>query len=238
LSAVAAQPESAAASKIAHPGPDSRRIEATPIARSKSSGRWLQRHVKDPYVRKARDEGYRSRAAYKLLEINTRDRLLIPGAKVVDLGAAPGGWSQVAAAKIGPSGRVVAVDLLEIAPMSGVTVLQGDFRTQEVQARVAAALGGGKADLVLSDMSPNISGIASADQARAAELVRLAMAFCRENLAPQGAFLAKVFQGEEFTDLLKEMRVLFREVRALKPSASREESRETYLLARGLKGLQ
>jgi 23S rRNA (uridine2552-2'-O)-methyltransferase len=156
----------------------------------------------------------------------------------VDLGAAPGGWSQVAAAKVGAAGRVIAVDLLETAPISRVTILRGDFRAPEVQAQVAAALGGAKADVVLSDMSPNISGIASADQARAAELVRMAMAFCRGNLAPRGAFLAKVFQGEEFADLLKEMRVMFREVRTLKPSASREESRETYLLARGLKGLQ
>lgn len=215
---------------IAHP--------EAPIARSKSSQRWLQRHVKDPYVRKARESGYRSRAAFKLLEINTRDRLFIPGASVVDLGAAPGGWSQVAAGKVGAGGRVIAVDLLEIAPISGVTVLRGDFRLAEVQAQIVAALAGAKADVVLSDLSPNLSGIASADQARAAELVRTALDFCRAQLKPGGAFLVKVFQGEEFARLHKEMKNLFAEVRTLKPPASRGESRETYLLARGLKGIQ
>lgn len=209
-----------------------------PIAKSKSSSRWLQRHVKDPYVRKARSDGYRSRAAYKLIEVNTRDRLFIPGARVVDLGAAPGGWSQVAVRKVAPGGQVIAVDLLEIAPMSGVTMLRGDCREPGIQAQLAEALGGLKADVVLSDMSPNLSGIASADQARAAELVRTAIDFCRAQLQPGGALLVKVFQGGEFAGLLKEMKGLFREVRTLKPAASREESRETYLLARGLKGLQ
>jgi 23S rRNA (uridine2552-2'-O)-methyltransferase len=183
-------------------------------------------------VRQARADGYRSRAAFKLLEINTRDRLLIPGARVVDLGAAPGGWSQVAVQKTGPGGRVVAIDLLEVAPVPGVTVLQGDFREEAMRRKLADALGGERADVVLSDLSPNISGIASADQARAAELVRLALEFCRAHLAPEGAFLVKVFQGEEFAGLLKEMKAMFREVRTLKPSASREESRETYLLCR------
>jgi 23S rRNA (uridine2552-2'-O)-methyltransferase len=182
-------------------------------------------------VRKARADGYRSRAAFKLLEINTRDRLLIPGARVVDLGAAPGGWSQVAAQKAG-AGRVVAIDLLEIAPIAGVLVLQGDFRQPEIRASLARALNGQKADVVLSDLSPNISGIASTDQARSAELVRLALDFCREQLAPGGAFLVKVFQGDEFAGLLNEMKAMFQEVRTLKPSASREESRETYLLCR------
>ncbi len=186
-------------------------------------------------MRKARSEGYRSRAAFKLLEANTRDRLLIPGATVVDLGAAPGGWSQVAAKKVGPGGIVVAVDLLEIAPISGVTVLRGDFRAPEMQAQVAAALGGHKADLVLSDASPNISGIASTDQARAAELVLVAIEFCRVRLKPRGAFLVKLFQGGEFVNVLKEMKSVFAEVRTLKPAASRDQSRETYLLARGLK---
>lgn len=198
----------------------------------------MQRHVKDPFVRQARADGYRSRAAYKLIEINTRDRLFIPGARVVDLGAAPGGWSQVAAQKVAPSGEVIAVDLLEIAPISCVTVLRGDCREAGIQAQLAEALGGHKADVVMSDMSPNISGIASADQARGAELVQMGIDFCRSQLKPGGAFLVKVFQGEEFAGLLKQMKTLFRDVRTLKPSASREESRETYLLARGLKGLQ
>ena len=208
------------------------------MARSKSSNQWLQRHVKDPYVRKARSDGYRSRAAFKLIEINTRDRLLVPGARVVDLGAAPGGWSQVAAAKVAPGGKVVAVDLLEIAPMSAVTVFRGDFREPAMQAQLAEALGGIKADVVLSDMSPNISGIASVDQARAAELIILAIGFCQAQLKKDGAFLVKVFQGEEFANVFKDMKRVFREVRTVKPAASREESRETYLLARGLKGIQ
>ena len=208
------------------------------MARSKSSNQWLQRHVKDPYVRKARSDGYRSRAAFKLIEINTRDRLLVPGARVVDLGAAPGGWSQVAAAKVAPGGKVVAVDLLEIAPMSAVTVFRGDFREPAMQAQLAEALGGIKADVVLSDMSPNISGIASVDQARAAELIILAIGFCQAQLKKDGAFLVKVFQGEEFGNVFKDMKRVFREVRTVKPAASREESRETYLLARGLKGIQ
>jgi 23S rRNA (uridine2552-2'-O)-methyltransferase len=205
------------------------------VARSKSSGRWLQRHVKDPYVRQAKADGFRSRAAFKLLEVNTRHRLLIPGARVVDLGAAPGGWSQVAAQKVGFKGRIVAVDLLEVAPISGVTLLRGDFRQPEVQARLAAELGGEKADVVLSDMSPNISGIASADQARAAELVRAAIDFSRLQLAAEGALLVKIFQGEEFAALHAELKQAFRKVDIIKPTASREESRETYMLARGLK---
>ena len=160
------------------------------------------------------------------------------GARVVDLGAAPGGWSQVAAAKVMPGGRVIALDLLEIAPMSGVTLLRGDCREPKVQAQLAEALGGSKADVVLSDLSPNISGIASADQARGAELVQMAVGFCRSWLKPGGSFLVKVFQGAEFAGVLKEMKDVFREVRTLKPAASREASRETYLLARGLKGIQ
>jgi len=208
------------------------------MARSKSSNKWLQRHVKDPYVRKARAEGYRSRAAYKLIEADTRHRLLLPGDRVVDLGAAPGGWSQVAARKVAPGGRVIALDLLEIAPISGVTVLRGDCRSPEILAELGQALGGRKADVVLSDLSPNLSGIASADQARAEELVQMALDFCRQQLKPGGALLVKVFQGEAFTGILKGLRRLFRDVSTIKPEASRDESRETYLLARGLKGLQ
>ena len=189
-------------------------------------------------MRKARSQGYRSRAAFKLLEINARDRLLVSGHRVVDLGAAPGGWSQVAAESVAPGGRVVAVDLLEITPISGVTVIRGDFREAAVQSRLVAALAGEKAHLVMSDLSPNISGIASTDQARAAQLVRIAAGFCRENLEPGGKFLCKLFQGEEFGALLKELKEIFRTVETRKPDASRGESRETYLLARGLKGIQ
>jgi len=208
------------------------------MTRTRTSNKWLQRHLKDPYVRKARSEGYRSRAAYKLIEANTRQRFLVPGARVVDLGGAPGGWAQVAAQKVAPGGKVIAVDLLEIAPISKVTVLRGDCREPGIQQQLVQALGGFKADVVLSDMSPNISGIASADQARAAELVQMAIGFCRVQLQNEGVLLVKVFQGEEFAGLLKELKGMFREVRTLKPAASREESRETYLLARGLMGIQ
>ena len=204
------------------------------MTRTKSSKVWLQRHVSDPYVRKSREQGYRSRAAYKLLEIDRRDRLLRPGAKVIDLGAAPGGWSQLAAQKVRPGGSVIAVDLLEIAPIAGVTALRGDFRESQVRDKVGEALGGEMADVVLSDLSPNISGIASADQARAAELAYMAIDFSRVYLKPAGAFLVKLFQGEAFEEVLAEMRRTFRTVDTRKPAASRGESRETYLLGRGL----
>jgi 23S rRNA (uridine2552-2'-O)-methyltransferase len=213
-----------------------RALEFRIAPRTKSSRQWLRRHVTDPYVRKAQAAGYRSRAAFKLLEIDAKDRLLKQGAKVVDLGAAPGGWSQVAAGKVKPGGAVIAVDLLEVAPIAGVTVLKGDFREPETREAVAAALGGAKADLVLSDMSPNISGIASADQARAAQLADSALDFCRAHLSPGGAFLLKVFQGEAFGEVLKALKAAFREVQVRKPAASRGESRETYLLARGPRG--
>jgi 23S rRNA (uridine2552-2'-O)-methyltransferase len=206
-------------------------MQYAPMARTKSSNAWLQRHVKDGYVRKAKEQGYRARSAFKLLEIDARDRLLRPGGKVIDLGAAPGGWSQVAAAKVGNTGRVVAVDLLEIAPITGVTVLRGDFREPEVRRAVRAALGG-SADVVLSDLSPNISGIASADQANAARLAVLATEFSREVLKPGGAFLVKVFQGEAFEEVLAALRGAFGAVATRKPKASRDDSRETYLLAR------
>lgn len=204
------------------------------MAQTKSSKTWLRRHVGDPYVKKARAQGYRSRAAFKLLEIDRKDRLLKPGMRVVDLGAAPGGWSQVAAEKVQPGGTVVAVDLLEIAPIPGVTILRGDCRHTRVQSAIAEALRGRKTDVVLSDLSPNLSGIAATDQARAAELNRMAIEFCRAHLRPDGAFLVKVFQGGSFTEVLDDLKKTFRDVRIRKPAASRGESRETYLLARGL----
>ena len=186
-------------------------------------------------MRKARAQGYRSRAAFKLIEVNTRERILIPGAKVADLGAAPGGWSQVAAEKVGPRGRVVAIDLLEIGSLPGVTVLRGDFRDSALQAELSQAVGGDKFDVVLSDLSPNLSGIASADQARAAELVGAVLEFCRAQLKSEGVLLVKVFQGSEFSGLLAAAKSLFKTVRVIKPGASRDESRETYVLARNLK---
>jgi 23S rRNA (uridine2552-2'-O)-methyltransferase len=201
---------------------------------AKSSKAWLRRHVTDSYVRQARAAGYRSRAAYKLLEIDQKDRILRPGSRVVDLGAAPGGWSQVAARKVGPRGRVVAIDMLEIAPISGVAVLRGDVRETEARAAVREALGG-EADLVLSDLSHNLSGIPGVDQARAAELARLAVELACEVLKPTGALLVKVFQGEAFDEVLSLARRAFETVAVRKPGASRGESRETYLLARGPK---
>jgi 23S rRNA (uridine2552-2'-O)-methyltransferase len=201
----------------------------------KSSKQWLRRHLTDPYVRQAKAQGYRSRAAYKLLELDAKDRLLHAGAKVVDLGAAPGGWSQVAARKVGPSGRVVAIDILEIAPISNVSVLRGDVREPAMLSAAGLALDG-KADLVLSDLSPNLSGIADVDQARVAELVSHAMQFALKVLKPSGVFLVKMFQGEAFNAVLAGAKGAFLSVAVRKPGASRGESRETYLLAKGLKG--
>jgi 23S rRNA (uridine2552-2'-O)-methyltransferase len=201
---------------------------------AKSSKAWLHRHVTDGYVRQARAAGYRSRAAYKLLEIDQKDRILRPGSRVLDLGAAPGGWSQVAARKVGPGGRVVAIDLLEIAPISGVKVLRGDLREPRAREAARQALGGA-ADLVWSDLSPNLSGISAVDQARAAELARLAVELACEVLKPSGALLVKVFQGEAFDEVLGLARRAFQTVAVRKPGASRGESRETYLLARGPK---
>lgn len=205
------------------------------MAHSKSSRAWLKRHVSDPYVQKAKAQGYRSRAAFKLEQIDAKDRLLRPGALVVDLGAAPGGWSQLASRKVGPKGVVVAVDLLQIDPMSGVTVFRGDFREPQVREKIREALGGRPADVVLSDMLPNVSGIPSVDQANAAELTALAIDFCREGLKPEGIFVVKVFQGEAYPDLLGRMKATFRNVTTRKPEASRGESREVYLLGRGVR---
>ena len=204
------------------------------MARSKSSAQWLRRHVSDPYVKRAQAQGYRSRSAYKLLEIDRKDRILKAGARVVDLGAAPGGWSQIAAERVKPGGTVIAIDRLEIAPLAGVTAIAGDFREASARQALAHALGGKKADVVLCDLSPDLTGIASTDQARAAELALIAIEFCRAHLEPPGTFLLKVFQGESFREVLSEMRATFREVHTRKPAASRAESRETYLLARGL----
>jgi 23S rRNA (uridine2552-2'-O)-methyltransferase len=194
---------------------------------AKSNKQWLRRHVTDPYVRKAREQGYRSRAAYKLLELDERDKLFRPGAIVVDLGAAPGSWSQIAAARVKPAGKVIAVDLLDIAPISGVTVLKGDFR----EARLLEALEGRKADVILSDVLPNLSGIANVDQARAAELSFAALDFCQKALKSDGVFVLKAFQGEAFNEVLQRLKHDFGKVNVRKPQASRGESRETYMVA-------
>jgi len=203
------------------------------LKRSASSRQWLKRHVEDPYVQRARKEGYRSRAAYKLLEIDARDRLLAPGAVVVDLGAAPGGWTQVAANRVGPKGRVIAVDLLDMAPVPGATFIQADFAGAAGLAQVEAALAGARADVVLSDMAPNLSGIAISDQARSIALAELARDFALAHLKPGGALLVKVFQGAGSEEFLRSLRAAFAKVVVRKPEASRGESAEVYLLARG-----
>lgn len=203
------------------------------MKRSKSSREWLKRHVNDPYVQRSKKEGWRSRAAFKLLEIDEKDRLLAPGAVVVDLGSAPGGWTQVAVKKAGARGRVVAIDLLAMEPVAGAEFLQGDFTTDAGLAAVAAALGGSQADVVLSDMAPNLSGIAISDQARAMALAELARDFALDHLKPGGVFLVKVFQGIGYDEFLKSLRAAFGKVVVRKPDASRDESAEQYLLARG-----
>lgn len=203
--------------------------------RSRSSNAWLREHVNDAYVQRARAEGFRSRAAYKLAEIDDKDHLIHSGDVVVDLGATPGGWSQVAAKRMHGRGRVIAVDLLEMVPLRGVTFVRGDFREQEVLDVLGKLLEGEKVGLVLSDMSPNISGIPACDQARGIYLAELALEFARNWLKPDGAFLVKLFQGDGFTDFLLEMRKNFELVSARKPDASRDRSREVYLLGRTLK---
>jgi 23S rRNA (uridine2552-2'-O)-methyltransferase len=198
----------------------------------KSSKQWLRRHVSDPYVHKAKSRGYRSRAAFKLAEIDAKERILRPGQTVVDLGAAPGGWSQVAAKKVGARGRVIAIDLLPIAPISGVTVLQGDLRADSL----LQVLAGAKADVVLSDVSPNLSGIGNVDQARGLELSAAAIDFCSRVLKPEGVFLVKAFHGEAFEDLMARLKSSFKKVKVVKPLASRGESAETYVVAWGPSG--
>jgi len=195
---------------------------------AKSSKEWLRRHVSDPYVRKARQEGYRSRAAYKLLELDQKHSLFKPGMTVLDLGAAPGGWSQVAAQKVMPGGRVVAIDVLEMAPISGVTIIKGDFRQVSIENR---------ADVVLSDVSPNLSGIPNVDQARLLELGLSAIQLCAKLLTRDGVFVVKAFHGEAFDELRERLAAVFTKVKVAKPSASRGESAETYVVARGLRAL-
>ena len=202
---------------------------------AKTSKAWIREHVTDPYVKRANVEGLRSRAAYKLQQIDARDKLLKPGMTVVDLGAAPGGWSQVAAKAVGPSGRVIAVDLLEVQQVSGVTVICGDFSDELTLVEVESALAGQPVDLVLSDMAPNMSGIASADQARAVALAELALEFAVKHLKPHGNFLVKTFHGAGFDDLVSTLRRTFQQVYTRKPDASRSRSSEIYLLAKALR---
>ncbi|GIX31082.1 MAG: ribosomal RNA large subunit methyltransferase E [Porticoccaceae bacterium] len=205
------------------------------MARSRSSARWLKEHQRDPYVQRSRAEGYRSRASYKLLELDRRDRLFAPGQRVVDLGAAPGGWTQVAVERVGPKGRVVALDLLPMAPVPGAVVLRGDFTEEAVFELLLAALEGEAVDLVLSDMAPNMSGVKAVDQPRALLLAELAADFARRTLRPGGALVVKVFQGEGFDALLRDLRRHFAAVATRKPEASRARSAELYLVARGFR---
>ncbi len=202
------------------------------MARSKSSGRWLREHFNDPYVKEAQRQGLRSRAAFKLMEIQDKDRILAPGMRVVDLGAAPGGWAQVAARVVGVHGQVIALDILPMDPLPDVTVLQADFTEETALVALREALQGEPVDLVLSDMAPNISGMKAVDQPRAMYLAELALAFSQEVLKPGGDFLVKTFQGEGFDAYLAELREDFQRVVTRKPKASRDRSRETYLLAR------
>jgi 23S rRNA (uridine2552-2'-O)-methyltransferase len=200
---------------------------------AKSSKQWLRRHVTDQYVKQARQQGYRSRAAFKLRQIDSKERIFRSGQTVVDLGAAPGGWSQIAAEKVKPGGRVIAIDLVEIAPISGVTVLKGDFREILQEKHSIAA----PADVVLSDLSPNLSGIPNVDQARWLELATAAAERCRKALKPEGVFVVKAFHGEAFDALMERLKALFEKVKVVKPPASRGESAETYVVARRVRGL-
>ena len=206
------------------------------MARSKSSARWLREHFTDEYVKRAQQDGYRSRAVYKLLEIHEKDRLLRPGLAVVDLGAAPGGWSQLATRLVGGQGRVMALDILPMESLPSVEFIEGDFRETAVLDQLLAALDGRPVDLVLSDMAPNTSGIKAVDQPSSLYLAELALDFARQCLKPGGDFLVKAFQGEGFDRFLKELRVAFATTAPRKPRASRARSAEQYLLARNYRG--
>ncbi|TDR39438.1 23S rRNA Um-2552 2'-O-methyltransferase [Tahibacter aquaticus] len=202
-------------------------------SRSKSSQRWLQEHFKDPYVKKAQAEGYRSRAVFKLDELLERDDLLKPGMTVVDLGAAPGGWSQLVNEKLKGRGRIVALDILPMQGISGVDFICGDFREEAVLAQLEAQLNGAQVDLVLSDMAPNMSGVDLVDQTRAMHLSELALDFSGRWLKPGGDFLIKLFQGIGFDEYVRNLRTAFTRVSIRKPKASRARSNEVYALARG-----
>ena len=205
------------------------------MARSKSSTNWLKEHFDDPYVKKAQQKGYRSRATFKLEEIDQKDKLIRNGMSVVDLGSAPGGWSDYALHRVGDKGKVIALDILPMTPLTGVHFIEGDFREDHVLEKLNEVLAGQSIDLVLSDMAPNMTGVGSIDQPSSMYLVELALDFALNNLSKSGCFLVKVFQGEGFEAFLKEMRDNFTKVVTRKPGASRARSREVYLLGRGLK---
>lgn len=213
-----------------------------PTAKKKhrSNPEWIRRHLTDPFVKAATRHGYRARSAYKLAEIDDRDKLLKPGDVVIDLGAAPGSWTQVVRERLTDRkgvvrGRIIALDVLPMDPLPDVTLIQGDFREADVEAQLVAALGGERADLILSDMAPNLSGIAAVDAARSGHLCELALAFAQAHLKPGGALLIKVFQGSGYSQFVEALKKTFATVAVRKPAASRADSSETYLLARGLK---
>jgi len=203
------------------------------MKRSKTSKGWMQEHVNDEYVKRAQRDGYRARAAYKLIEIDDRDHLIKPGMTIVDLGSAPGSWSQVAVQRLKGQGKVIALDLLEMQPVAGVQFIQGDFREQSVLDQLEAALAGMPVDLVIADMAPNISGISDVDQANAMYLTELALEFSYKWLKPGGQFLVKVFNGSGFEEIVRNMRQGFDKVATRKPKASRDRSSEVYLLGSG-----
>jgi 23S rRNA (uridine2552-2'-O)-methyltransferase len=203
------------------------------MARSKSSQRWLREHFSDPYVKKAQAEGLRSRAAFKLEELLARDRVLKPGMVVVDLGAAPGGWSQLVRRELGDSGRVIALDILDMPSLAGVEFIHGDFREPGPLSRLEASLGGAPVDLVLSDMAPNMSGVEGVDQARSMYLAELARDFADQHLRTGGSFLIKLFQGAEFDQYIRDLRKRYASVKVRKPDASRSRSPEVYAMAQG-----
>ncbi|MBI3570266.1 MAG: 23S rRNA (uridine(2552)-2'-O)-methyltransferase RlmE [Gammaproteobacteria bacterium] len=205
------------------------------MPRTKSSQRWLARNAKDKYVKRARQEGARSRAIYKLEEIDRRDHLLRPGMTVVDLGAAPGGWSQYVKSRVGDSGRVLALDILPMEPIVGVEFIEGDFTEQPVLDLLMQRIQGKPVDLVISDMAPNMSGVASVDQAHSMNLAELALEFSDKSLKPGGSLLIKTFQGEGFNEFYAQLRRRFEKLATRKPSASRGESKEIYLLGRGFR---
>ena len=205
------------------------------MARSKSSKQWLKEHFDDEYVRRSQDDGYRSRASYKLLEIQEKDKLIKPGMTVVDLGAAPGGWSQIASGLVGDTGRVLACDVLPMDSLPGVEFIEGDFTEQAVLDALLASLGERGADLVISDMAPNLSGMKDMDQPRAMYLAELALDLARSTLQDGAYFLVKVFQGAGFEDYHRQLKESFQAVKSRKPGASRQRSREVYLLGAGFK---
>jgi 23S rRNA (uridine2552-2'-O)-methyltransferase len=206
------------------------------MARTKTSSRWLQEHVNDPYVKQAQKDGYRSRSSYKLIQLNEKDRLLRQGMLVLDLGSAPGGWSQVAASLVGAKGRVVATDILPMEPLKNVEFIQGDFTADVVLNQILELLKTDKPDVIISDIAANTSGIDFADQASSIYLVELALDLVRKVLKPKGDFVAKVFQGPGSEGYLKELRTAFEKVFVRKPAASRSRSREVYMVAKGFKG--